>query len=439
MTEKLGWIVAGVLAALIVGFLLGRRHGSTEAQPPPAPMPLPEPVPRPSALPGPEAIEAAPPPDDMRRRASTVPPPAPAGHLPAGVEPAPRPAGGGSFLGGARAAARGGQPGSPAKAPASSAPPVPTAAPPPARTSAGTPAPARSASVSAGAARASIANVQSWGYQLQRVDLRAMAGSPYDLIVIDHSKDGSEEGALAPAEVQRLAQKPDGGRRLVVSYISIGEAESYRGYWDDAWKRSPPPFLLAENPEWEENYSVRFWDPQWQAIIFGTPEAYLDRIIAQGFDGVYLDKCDVTEDLRTHFPDVARERPDLERDMVDFVTRMAAHARRTKPGFLIIMQNAEPLLRFPDLRAAIDGVGKEELYFGLDGGEGVNEADAVESSRDMLKLAQAEGKAILLVEYLSSRAKQQQAGAMAAREGFVLFLSPEDRELASLGSGPVVA
>ena len=57
----------------------------------------------------------------------------------------------------------------------------------------------------------------------------------------------------------------------------------------------------------------------------------------------------------------------------------------------------------------------------------------------MLALARSEGKAILVVEYLGDRAKQQQASAMAASDGFVLFLSPKNRELATLGSGPVLA
>lgn len=442
MTDKLGWIVAGVLAALIVGYLLGRRQSSAEHAPPSAPLPGPEPAIEPRPV---DASIAPPPPVEPPRRPGSVPPPAPAGHLPSGIAPAPAPSGsGGGFLGGARSTTR--REAVPAARPHTpSGPPARTAPPPPARTSGGPQeatvgrvAPAGHAA-SADPGRDAIRAVQSWGYQLQRVDLRALAASSYDLVVIDHSKDGSDEGALKPAEVAQIARKPDGGRRLVVSYLSIGEAESYRGYWQDGWKRNPPSFLLGENPEWEENYSVRFWDPAWQSIILGSPEACLDRIVAQGFDGVYLDKCDVTDDLRTHFPQAARERPDMERDMVAFVTRLAAHARRTRPGFLVIMQNAEPLLRFPELRAAIDGVGKEELYFGLDGGEGANDTDAIGESRNMLKLAQADGKVILTVEYLGDRGKQQQASEQAARDGFVLFLSPRNRELASLGSGPVVA
>jgi len=37
---------------------------------------------------------------------------------------------------------------------------------------------------------------------------------------------------------------------------------------------------------------VRYWDPRWQAVIYGSASAHLDRILAAGFDGVYLDIID---------------------------------------------------------------------------------------------------------------------------------------------------
>jgi len=37
---------------------------------------------------------------------------------------------------------------------------------------------------------------------------------------------------------------------------------------------------------------VRYWDADWQALIYGHSGAYLDRILSAGFDGVYLDIID---------------------------------------------------------------------------------------------------------------------------------------------------
>ena len=51
----------------------------------------------------------------------------------------------------------------------------------------------------------------------------------------------------------------------------------------------------AENPEWEGNYKVKYWMDDWQAIIFGSSSSYLDKILAAGFDGVYLDIIEAFE------------------------------------------------------------------------------------------------------------------------------------------------
>ena len=52
---------------------------------------------------------------------------------------------------------------------------------------------------------------------------------------------------------------------------------------------------LAENRKCHGNYKVRYWDPDWQAIIYGNHDSYLAKILSAGFDGVYLDLIDAYE------------------------------------------------------------------------------------------------------------------------------------------------
>ena len=274
--------------------------------------------------------------------------------------------------------------------------------------------------------------IRTWGYQLQNLDVAHAAASPFDLLVVDPAKDGSDDSALTAAEVTRLQTRPDGGRRVVLAYLSIGEAESYRGYWKPEWKRHKPAWLLRENPEWEENYAVCFWDPGWQALMCGSADARLDRIVAAGFDGVYLDKCDVFEDMRVHKMAEAKARPDLEGDMTRFIQRLSQHAKSKSPGFLVVMQNAESLLVRADVRVALDGVAKEELVFGLDAPEKRNDAEAFDWSRKQLDLAKGDGKFVLAVEYLSNARKIEEARATITPLGYALAISPKDRALKSL-------
>ena len=67
--------------------------------------------------------------------------------------------------------------------------------------------------------------VRNWAYQLQGADPGEIAASPFDLVVIDYSRDGTEKGAHSLNDVQKMRRKADGGRRVVLSYMSIGEAE----------------------------------------------------------------------------------------------------------------------------------------------------------------------------------------------------------------------
>jgi cysteinyl-tRNA synthetase, unknown class len=134
--------------------------------------------------------------------------------------------------------------------------------------------------------------------------LSALRRTNYDLIVIDAFVDGSRGPQWLEAEdVRSLKRKANGGSRLVVCYLSIGEAEDYRYYWDRSWDRDrnerpdarAPEWLAGENPNWQGNYKVRYWDEGWQAILFGGEESYLDQILSRDFDGVYLDIIDAFE------------------------------------------------------------------------------------------------------------------------------------------------
>ena len=123
--------------------------------------------------------------------------------------------------------------------------------------------------------------------------LNAAKNTNYDLVLIDLFYGDNE--TLSSSDVTSLKLKQNGGSRLVIAYMSIGEAEDYRYYWQSSWKTGSPEWLLEENPNWEGNYKVRYWDEDWQKIIFGNDNSYLKKIIDANFDGVYLDIIDAFE------------------------------------------------------------------------------------------------------------------------------------------------
>ena len=117
----------------------------------------------------------------------------------------------------------------------------------------------------------------------------AVADTNYDLLIIDLFHN---EEIFTAKDIADLKIKKSGGTRLVICYMSIGEAEDYRYYWQESWIRENPSWLESENSEWKGNYKVRYWNSDWQNIIYGNKESYLDKILTTGYDGVYLDIID---------------------------------------------------------------------------------------------------------------------------------------------------
>ncbi len=145
-----------------------------------------------------------------------------------------------------------------------------------------------------------LQNVQNFLYLINPVNfstktdfINSVTATHYDLLIMDLFFN--DNAPFTSDEIGQLKIKANGGKRLVIAYMSIGEAEDYRYYWQEAWKRDPPSWLDGENPHWEGNYKVWYWEEEWQTIIYGSDESYLGKILNAGFDGVYLDIIDAFE------------------------------------------------------------------------------------------------------------------------------------------------
>ncbi len=166
-------------------------------------------------------------------------------------------------------------------------------------------------------------------YQLQRIDLRAIGETKFDLVIIDSSRDGSDARRFTASQISALKDSP-GGPKRVLAYMSIGEAEDYRWYWQRSWDANgdgepddgAPAWLGPSNPDWPGNYKVRYWNPAWQRMVYD----YVDKILAAGYDGVYLDIVDAYEYWGPGGPS-GLDRPTAEREMVRFVKSIAEYAR----------------------------------------------------------------------------------------------------------------
>ena len=264
--------------------------------------------------------------------------------------------------------------------------------------------------------------VNSWFYQLQNIKVDAVAKIKADIKVIDYSRDGSHEGRFSLSEVDTMRGYPPGwvfGSKashsipLVLAYMSIGEAETYRWYWDKAWDFKKPYWMDKENPNWGSNYKVRYWDQEWQGLII----QYLDRIIDAGFDGVYLDIIDAFEYWETLGVENAEEQ------MVKFVRKISAHASHRRPNFWVVPQNGERLLKNREYVSAINAIAKEDLLFGSESDGQPNSLYEIKEAHSLLAYAKAHALPVLLVEYVNTKGQIKQVMNVAQIEGYVPLIA----------------
>ena len=273
-----------------------------------------------------------------------------------------------------------------------------------------------------------LSGVNDFLYQLQDIDLTAIGRTAYDLVIIDYSSSGDEDGEFSQEQISALQRSP-GGPKIVLAYLSIGEAENYRFYWRRDWNDNEPPWLEAENPDWPGNYKARYWDQGWRSIVF----QYADRVLAAGFDGVYLDILDAYE----YFAD--RGRVTAAQDMADLVAAIASHVRASDPGFYIFPQNAPELasetISYLD---TIDGIGQEDIYFGYDADGEATDPNVTLELEHHLDYIRDAGKLVLTIDYTTQASQVGESYARARGKGYVPFSTVRglDRSVINPGYEP---
>jgi len=245
--------------------------------------------------------------------------------------------------------------------------------------------------------REELGRVQAWAYQLQGLDgegYARLAGLEADLLVVDgFDPDSAAAGVDVAGQVARLQEKGGPGldRRIVLSYLNVGQAEDYRDYWQQGWRVGVPSWIVAADPDgWDGNYQVIFWREEWRRLVRGM----VREAVRLGFDGVYLDWIEVYEDEQV-VAFAAAEGKNPLREMLRLIGDMrewgneALREIRVAGGsgesrgkkqqgageFLLVAQNAADLAEQGEQYfRLIDGIAQEQVFFdgaaGDDGPEG---------------------------------------------------------------------
>lgn len=218
--------------------------------------------------------------------------------------------------------------------------------------------------------------------------------------------------------------------KLLYAYISIGEAEDYRAYWNKTWDVSPPAFVLEQNSGWEGNFPAAFWNAEWQNIVVNR----IDKARATRYAGVYLDIVDgyKKQAVKDAYCGTNAE---VRVEMENFVREISVRAKSVDPEFAIIPQNDVGLLSFDESRpesglnhaylSAIDGIGVEDLWYDDD-----TRLEWTKGDLELITFAQQAGQVCPATSCPVQTRNQVDFITNAVSSGLILFIT--DRNLSGI-------
>lgn len=134
---------------------------------------------------------------------------------------------------------------------------------------------------------------------------------------------------------------------LVLGYLSLGEVNRDRVWFGEVREKG---ILLEENPNWPGSYYVDVRHADWRKFVNAR---LVPEILAQGFQGVFLDTLDDPVELE-------RRDPVSRGGMSGAAMELVKELRREFPSITIMMNRAYALL--PAVAGSIDIALGESVY-----------------------------------------------------------------------------
>lgn len=184
--------------------------------------------------------------------------------------------------------------------------------------------------------------VQYWGDGYSAADL---AKAPHGLLIVEASKVGAlhtadgREQLFTKDEVTLMRR---GGTRPVIAYLNVAEIETYRDYWVQSQSTGPRNWFGPRTADAER--LATYWTPEWEAILLER----VDRLMALGFDGLFLDDVlhyySFGAGTGLEWPeatpmDSPQTAPVYARAMMALVQKISARAKAASCGAMIVVNN----------------------------------------------------------------------------------------------------
>ena len=192
---------------------------------------------------------------------------------------------------------------------------------------------------------------------------------------------------------------------LTVAYLNIGEAESYRSFFN----KVNSEWIIKENPDWERHYFIDVSQKGWQNLLI---DEVIPAIFIKNFDGLFLDMIDVAELF-----------PDSQEGMISIINKI----RQKYPDKLLIMNNG--LFLADHVSRSIDGILAENLFIKYDLKTNLarksRKSEYQSKIKELIRLKQKYALRIFTLDYVTHE-KSELAGYASGKArsfGFIPYVS----------------
>ena len=243
---------------------------------------------------------------------------------------------------------------------------------------------------------AELPDIEGWVWLDYRSPTAPLLEAEQQLVVLDPDN-------YLSGEVETLKQ----AGHIVLAYLCIGEAESWRAYWH---KISWESWVVGPSSRRSGSYLIRFYSAYtWAGVL----KDYVEDIIEFGYQGLFLDPAYAL----SYYPDKAE-------DMADLVQELAEEARYDDPDAYVVLFEGGELLEYSQIVMEIDGLAEEGVWWDSDW----LRSSAVDTMLRKDYLIQARGLGItpLVMEYADGDAAIIEVETLADGEGFIPFFVPKE-------------
>ncbi|QUD89319.1 tandem-95 repeat protein [Phenylobacterium montanum] len=235
------------------------------------------------------------------------------------------------------------------------------------------------------------------------------------------------------------------GSKIILDYTDLTEASK----WEEPSLfsgTSLPSWFGKANPNWPGVYSVQYWNPAWEQVLFGR----INQLVAQGYNGIFLDAAAGDTEWAAGNSLGNPTNANATQELGTLITDLRAYVNslHLATPFYIVANNPQGVaLQDPAALKSLDGIFSETLYYGSTGtGSGATPVALPASNQNYIENVvgpayNASGLPVFGNDYptTSNLAQDFQSFAAYSAMGWIPSVVNAANTVQTLTSGPYMA